>query len=356
MQDAAAMKLEAAALLRRAGRWVVAAFWVIQFLELSVVAFIEGHWFVLHVLPERVIVVAAGMLSTLAFVEFVARLEGRPFRVRLLATFGAALLICAGLMVFAYQLSLLPVWGRGEPDMVGFVYTGFAWSWFFLSIAAALVALSYSFEVRERGERLADLETIARDARLSALRHQLNPHFLFNTLNSVVGLIGRGHHREAEEMVENLADFLRTTLELDPAGDVELRREAELQELYLAVEQVRFPNRLRRDIDIPADLTDVLVPALITQPLVENTIRHSVARSTGLVTLRMGASARDGWLTLVVEDDGGAPAGGRSTGTGNGLRIVRERLAAQFGGEHSVCAVKLERGFRTELRLPLRRA
>jgi LytS/YehU family sensor histidine kinase len=159
-------------------------------------------------------------------------------------------------------------------------------------------------------------------------------------------------------MVENLADFLQTTLELDPAGDVELRREAELQELYLAVEQVRFPHRLRRDIDVPPELADALVPALITQPLVENTIRHAVARSTGLVTLRMSASAADGWLTLVVEDDGAVPARGRSNGTGNGLRIVGERLAAQFGADQSLSAAKAAAatgGFRTELRMPLRR-
>jgi two-component system LytT family sensor kinase len=341
-------------IVRRAGLWVVAAFWLIQFVELTVVGIIEGPVFATRQLPERIVVVGAGMLLSLILVELAARLEGRPFRIRLAGTLAAALVMCAALTVFAYQLSQLGLWGVRRLDVVAFVYVGFAWSWFFLSVAAAILALSYSAEVRARGERLERLEVVARDARLAALRYQINPHFLFNSLNSVAGLVGTGDKEAAEAMVENLADFLRATLELDPIEDIPLERELEFQSLYLAIEQARFPHRLATRLDLPGELSSVPVPGLITQPLVENSIRHAVARSSGLVTVSVTAFAAAGWLTIRVEDDGGTPVGLPSEGTGTGLRNVRDRLAAKYGTEQSLTAQALDGGgFRTDIRLPL---
>lgn len=356
MEELQAKSEGSAAILRRAGIWVVAVFWLVQFGELTVVALIEGSSFALHQLPERMIIVAAGMVLSLVLVEFAARIEEQPFRTRLIATLGAALVMCALLMVFAYQIAKLPIWGVRHTDVVGFVFVGFAWSWFFLSVAAAILALSYSAEVRKRGERLARLEVVARDARLAALRYQINPHFLFNSLNSIVGLIGSGGQEVAETMVENLADFLRATLELDPVDDIPLEREMEFQRLYLAIEQARFPHRLAAEVDVPAGVSSLAVPALITQPLIENAIQHAVARSSGLVTLTVAATAADGWLTIRVEDDGGTPTGPPIKGTGTGLRNVRDRLAAKYGAEHSLTSEALpDGGFRTEMRLPLTR-
>jgi hypothetical protein len=340
--------------VRRAGIWVLVAFWLVQFVELTVVGIIQGSSFAIRQLPERVVVVAAGMLLSMLLVEFAARLEGRPFRTRLAGILGGALLMCAALMVFAYAVARLPVWGARRIDTVGFVFVGFAWSWFFLSVAAAILALSYSAEVRARGERLERLERVARDARIAALHYQINPHFLFNALNSVAGLIGSGGGQAAEAMVENLADFLRATLELDPIDDIPLERELEFQRLYLAIEQGRFPHRLVTLFDLPERLAGVAVPALITQPLVENAIRHAVARSSGLVTVRVTAAATGDWLEIRVEDDGGTPAGPPSKGTGTGLRNVRERLSARYGKEQSLNAQPLPGGgFRAEIRLPL---
>lgn len=338
--------------MRRAGVWVVSAFWLVQFVELSVVGLIQGALFAIHQLPERLVIVAAGMLLSILLLEVAARLEDRPFRVRLIGTLITALAMCAALMVFAFALAQLPVWGTRRTDVVGFVYVGFAWSWFFLSVAAALLALSYSAEVRARGERLARLEVVARDARLAALRYQINPHFLFNTLNSIAGLIVG--QPAAEAMVENLADFLRATLELDPVDDVPLEREFEFQRLYLAIEETRFPHRLTTELNLPQALSALAVPALITQPLVENSIKHAVARSSGLVTIRVTAAIEADWLTIRVEDDGGTPLGPVIPGTGTGLRNVRQRLSAAYGARHSLAATPLpDGGFRTEMRLPL---
>jgi two-component system LytT family sensor kinase len=344
----------AAATVRKAGLWVVAAFWLIQFAELFVVALLQGWAFALHQLPERLVIVVAGMLLSTLLVELAARLEGRPFRTRLAGTLGAALAMCVLLVTFSYQVAKLPVWGPRTLDVAAFVYVGFAWSWFFLSVAAAILALSYSAEARRRGERLARLETVARDARLAALRYQINPHFLFNALNSIAGLIGTGEHEVAEAMVENLADFLRETLEQDPIEDIPLERELQLQRLYLAVEQARFPNRLATLFDLPARLAPQPVPALITQPLVENAIRHAVARSSGLVTVRVSASRCADRLIIRVEDDGGLPAGPLAGGTGMGLRNVRERLVAKYGLDQSLTATPMpDGGFRTELQIPI---
>lgn len=352
MEEVCAAGSGSAPTVRRAGVWVVAVFWLVQFVELSVVGLINGVSFAIHQLPERLVIVAAGMILSLLLVEFAARLEDRPFRIRLIGTFTAALLMCAALMVFAYGVARLPVWGPRHLDAVGFVYVGFAWSWFFLSVAAAILALSYSAEVRARGDRLARLEVVARDARLAALRYQINPHFLFNTLNSIAGLICG--QEAAETMVENLADFLRATLELDPVDDIPLEREFDFQRLYLAIEEARFPHRLVTEMDLPSDLASYPVPALVTQPLVENSIQHAVARSTGLVTVKVAATVSGGWLTIRVQDDGGTPAGPPLEGTGTGLRNVRDRLSARFGTEQSVTSGPLPAGgYLTEIRIPL---
>jgi len=347
---------QSATKVRKAGVWVVAAFWLVQFVELTIVGLIQGAAFAVHQLPERIVVVVAGMLLSALLVETSSRLEGRPFRSRMILTLAAALAACAALNVFAYQVAKLSVWGMRRIDPAAFVYVGFAWSWFFLSVAAALLALSYSREVRDRGERLSRLEIVARDARIAALRYQINPHFLFNSLNSVAGLIASGGAEAAEAMVVNLADFLRATLELDPVEDIPLGAEFELQRRYLAIEQARFPSRLVARMDLPRQLATAPVPALIIQPLIENSIQHAVARSTGLVTLIVTAYAAGGWLIIRVEDDGGTPTGRAAEGTGIGLRNVRDRLAAKYGSEQSLTAEPLERGgFRSEIRVPAQR-
>ncbi len=125
-----------------------------------------------------------------------------------------------------------------------------------------------------------------------ALRYQLNPHFMFNTLNSIAALISRREAERAEAMVENLADFLRAGLSLDPHEDIPLEKEIELQSLYLSIEELRFPDRLKVEIDVPEDVRSALVPSLVTQPLVENVVRHAVATSLEPILLVDRRAAR----------------------------------------------------------------
>ncbi len=179
-----------------------------------------------------------------------------------------------------------------------------------------ILALTYAADLAESEDRVAALLGLTHAAQLKALHYQLNPHFLFNTLNSVIALINSKRSVEAEMMVESLSDFLRSTLALDAASEIPLGMEIELQSLYLAIEKIRFPDRLNVTIDVPDGLRDAMVPNLITQPLVENGIKYGVARNSGRVNLGIVAREVDGKLSPQVQDDGGdAPPPTQQKGT-----------------------------------------
>src|SRR4028118_477353 len=147
-------------------------------------------------------------------------------------------------------------------------------------------ARSYPPQLRAADRRAAVLEREAQDAQLRALRYQINPHFLFNTLNSLSSLVLTQRTDTAERMIMNLSTFFRTTLSADPTADVSLEEEIKLQRLYLDIEQIRFPDRLRVEVDVPEPLLAARVPVLLLQPVVENAVKYGVARSRGAVTLR----------------------------------------------------------------------
>ncbi|MBN9548819.1 MAG: histidine kinase, partial [Alphaproteobacteria bacterium] len=158
----------------------------------------------------------------------------------------------------------------------------FGWSCLFMS-------LIFSFELHDRGRRLAAAREEALSAQMRALRYQVNPHFLFNTLNSVAGLIEEGSATRTERMVLSLSTFLRTTLSLDPMHDVPLADELSLQEEYLEIEQERFSDRMAFSINAPDNVLGALVPSLILQPLIENAIKHGVGSTSGQVEIAVHA-------------------------------------------------------------------
>lgn len=205
---------------------------------------------------------------------------------------------------------------------------------FFAAWGALFLALSYASAVRAAEREAASYRAAAREAELRALRYQVNPHFLFNTLNSLSTLILKDHRDEAEKMVLNLSTFFRTSLTADPTEDVVLAEEIRLQRLYLDIEAVRFPERLIVEIHVPQELSNACVPCLILQPLVENAIKYGVSRAKRPVTVRITARQDSHGLVLSVEDDG-EPLGDdqKLHGTGVGLRNVSDRLQARFGEE-----------------------
>src|SRR4029453_1239066 len=154
-------------------------------------------------------------------------------------------------------------------------------TWYFLLAAwcAFFIAMTQQHRTRLTELRLAEAETAATAAQVRALRYQVNPHFLFNTLNSLSALVMSGRSDRAEEMLMALSTFFRTSLSMDPSADVSLAEEIALQRLYLEIEKVRFPDRLDVNIDIPEQLEQARVPALILQPLVENALKYGVAQT-----------------------------------------------------------------------------
>lgn len=226
---------------------------------------------------------------------------------------------------------------------------------YFLLLAwiAIYLALANGEQARLAERREGEHRRAAKAAELRSLRYQVNPHFLFNTLNSLSALVMTGKGDAAEAMIQQLSTFYRRSLAGDPTGDLPLAEEIALQRLYLEIEAVRFPDRLRTAFDIPADLADALVPGMILQPLIENSVKYAVAARRDPVTISVVARAEYGRLALIVSDDGpGLPAEARH-GHGIGLANVRDRLAARFGAEASIDCGPTDQGYRTVIRLPL---
>ena len=220
---------------------------------------------------------------------------------------------------------------------------------YLLSAVVHYLVLAFAAS-REAERRLLESEVGAREAELRALRAQLNPHFLFNSLNSINALVG-SDPEAARRMCERLGDFLRRTLALGARDDVALAEELELVERYLAIEQVRFGDRLRVERDVAADAAACRVPPLLLQPLVENAVKHGVAGRLDGGTVSLSAHRRGGSLVLAVENPVDPDAPGRP-GAGLGLENVRRRLDA-FGAR--AARLEAERGpehFRVTLTLP----
>ena len=236
--------------------------------------------------------------------------------------------------------------------------TEIAFGRYFMMLAwcALYLALLTGEKARAAERREGTFRRAAKAAELRSLRYQVNPHFLFNTLNSLSALVLTGKAEAAERMIQSLSAFYRRSLADDPTSDVRLADEFALQKLYLDIEGVRFPRRLRAEYDLPAELEDARVPGMILQPLVENSVKHAVSPSGARVTITLAARVEYCRLVLTVSDDGaGAAAEDHElrTGFGIGLANVRERLEARFGSDATVVSGRSEGGYATVLRLPL---
>ena len=213
-----------------------------------------------------------------------------------------------------------------------------SWYFFYFGLGAFFVGMSSARQLQAAERKASEFERLAHSAQLRALRYQVNPHFLFNTLNSLSSLIMSRRLDDAETMILNLSAFFRSALAIDPTDDVPLSEEMRLQRLYLDIERARFPGRLHVNVTIPPPLEAAHVPALLLQPLVENAIKHGVSRASERVTLDIRAEPMgDDAMTLVVENSGGgAPDKSPDLrGTGVGISNVCERLRARFGAAAS---------------------
>src|SRR5437588_8128245 len=200
----------------------------------------------------------------------------------------------------------------------------------YFAVLGCIYAFSYYREVREREAQQARLSAQLAEARLGALRMQLNPHFLFNSLNALAVLVRDQKTRGASRMLELLGAVLRQVLQGEKRHEVALSEELRFIEQYLAIEQVRFSDRLRVQWSIDPAVRDAVVPEFILQPLVENAVRHGIAKRSEAGTIEVSAAADGETLVLTVRDDGpgyhgevGAP--------GVGLANTRARLDTIFG-------------------------
>lgn len=333
----------------------IVLFWLTQFGLLTAQRLMSMPDEDLTYLAPRACVTVLAIVLSFGIARVGRLFSGRPIRTRMLIALGCAI-IGANLHAagnFALFHLFMPVTNWQTFDAVSYMLALVQWFWAYLALSGLLLSLAYSLESTERERRIAQLRGIADAAQLRALRYQLNPHFMFNTLNSIAALIARRDIAPAELMVENLSDFLRASLSMDPQEDISLDREIELQSLYLAIEAVRFSDRFEVRRDIAEEARRALVPSLVLQPLIENVVKHAVSPSTAPVTLDISAQVRDGRLEVRVQNSAGdgAPVTGR--GTGVGLVNVAERLKARFGEAAAFSAERTaDGGFAVRFSIP----
>jgi two-component system LytT family sensor kinase len=234
------------------------------------------------------------------------------------------------------------------------------WLFFFIGWSAFYLASQAQAEALGAQRRLADAESAAQAAQVRALRYQVNPHFLFNTLNSLSSLVMTGRTDRAEAMLLALSTFFRTSLSLDPTADVSLAEEIDLQRLYLDIEMARFPDRLTVEIDVPPELEHARLPALLLQPIVENAIKYGVSKSRKAVVVRIEARLVE-QHRMTVEVSNRLKHRGKDElpaatheGTGLGLTNVCQRLEARWGTRANCRYGPMsEGGFKVSLTMPV---
>lgn len=212
------------------------------------------------------------------------------------------------------------------------LYHGFRY-YRFLQMEHAFLLQSESEKQAERLRR-KNAEHLAREAQFKMLRYQLNPHFLFNTMNAITSLVNAGRNAEASSMIDALSAFLRDSLEGDPFRPVTLRKELESLETYLSIEKTRFGDRLELQISAPEQVLNFRVPGLLLQPLAENVIKHAVRPTSQTVTMTIAARMDDADLLIEVADTGPGIVGlenGQVPSGGIGLENVRARLENMYG-------------------------
>ncbi|HSP14213.1 MAG TPA: histidine kinase [Thermoanaerobaculia bacterium] len=346
---------------RKAGWILAAAFWTVYGLltgfEVWISMIAHGHS-VPRLLGYFVLVWEAWLAFTFVITVLVRRWPVIPPRGRNIAVHIVAAAV-VGVVHSAYWMALL-IWLRpydvrqspiSTPDILDFLLSRLPVDLILYSAVVAIVhAVEYYRRYREREVEAAQLEASLSSARLHALELQIQPHFLFNTLNAVSSLVRTGRNDEAVVMIAGLSDLLRYTL--DHAGDqsVTLEDETAMLVRYLEIQRARFPDRLTFTIDIDPNARHAAVPTLILQPLAENAIRHGIAASAGAGTLNVRAFRRNGDLRIEIFNTGSL----NHDREGIGLRNTRERLQRLYGDAQSFDLRESSGGVMASLSIPWR--
>ena len=249
------------------------------------------------------------------------------------------------------------VWQLAGIDILSWIFTTLPFGVVvYFSIAGIAHAIRYFAEAQEREVQLARLSDQLSSARLASLRAQLNPHFLFNSLNTIAVLTREGNTTAATRVVEQLSEVLRETLDRSQANEVSLEEELHLVRQYLAVEEARFSDRLRPEFDVDPAVLSAAVPSFALQHLVENALRHGIARRTDAGRVAITARRAGDRLEITVTDDGPGVAADLTPPPGHGLTNTRERLQTLYPGADASLDVTPApgRGTIARLRIPYR--
>jgi len=259
----------------------------------------------------------------------------------------------AAVVIASGAFSVIETWSVStflKPQLkpVGVEYLGAILLNFALLAAwsALYYGINYFLLLEEQIDQRERLESQASSAQLAMLRYQLNPHFLFNTLNSISTLVLLKQTERANAMLARLSSFLRYTLVNEPAGKVTLAQEVETLKLYLEIEKMRFEDRLRPHFRIEPETIGARLPSLLLQPLIENAIKYAVTPSENGADIWITASREGHAVRLEVADNGNGAGseGGGSPSTGVGLANIRDRLSQAYGAAHRFDTRKNDRG------------
>jgi LytS/YehU family sensor histidine kinase len=300
---------------------------------------------------------ASGFVVTLGLRQLLRRLAHLPPR-RQAALAAPAVLLASGVVGAVHAFAFVDWCGEGCRPHTTLGYAAFAVSTIYVvtTWAGLYVGIKAHQKLREQTEAVLAATAAAHLAQLRMLRYQLNPHFLFNTLNAITTLNLEGDTAAANRVVDGLAAFLRHSLDNDPMQQVTVTEEVEALHLYLAIEQIRFADRLRVETEIAPECRHARLPSLLLQPLVENAIKHAVAKKVEGGSLRIAARRDGDRLQMTVADDGpgGLPPGpDTAPERGVGLSNTRARLRVLYGARQSLEVRRRPGGgFEVHLSLP----
>ncbi len=338
------------------------AFWVLQsvgwsgYFILRSLGGIANNMGPLFILPTA-IATATGYCLTLIMAVIFRQLIDRTPRV----TWGGSVTV---VLIASAIFSFIEVWAftafyRGGEMPSGLQFFGAILLDFTLLVAWAglYYGINFYILIEEQNDQLLRLETQSSNAHLAMLRYQLNPHFLFNTLNSISTLVLLKQTERANAMLSRLSSFLRYTLANEPTARVPLAQEVETLKLYLEIERMRFEDRLRPSFDIDPRVTRARLPSLLLQPLVENAIKYAVTPQEEGAEIKISAQQVGNRVQITVSDTGpGLQEGAvtRHSSTGVGLANIRDRLVQAFGEEQRFeTKANEEGGFCVEIDIPL---
>jgi len=344
------------------------AFWRLQALGWGGALMLRAATSIANGLPwDWLVVVLIAAITGFSISLILSVIYGQLINRTPLITWGLtalALAVAVGVSAFVNAWTLSVYQGTAETSFTNLMLGVFYLDMTLLGAWSALYyAINFFLQVEEQADRLERLKLQATTAQLEMLRYQLNPHFLFNTLNSISTLVLLKQTEPANAMLTRLSSFLRHTLVMQPSGKVSMAQEVETLKLYLEIERMRFEERLRTDFRVDAAAAGAQIPSLLLQPLMENAIKYGVSAQEEGARISLAAQVIGARLRITVSDTGpgiqtlqrpsDVLARGHSS-TGLGLANIAERLQQAYGNDHRFeIETPPDGGFTVLIELPL---